>query len=320
MNPTLIITLVTLSLGALGGLGVWMIADSVTARSGRTLATRVAPWVSDVSPEAHELAVLSLRRSSGGGSLERRRALLARIGSRLPSRWNTVIDGGSRTKALLAQAGREISLEQWRIEVLEAGLIGAASAMAFSILVISVTRGSPVASLGFMICGAFGGAWIRRWLLARSARARVSLMLEELPALCELLAICLTAGEGFREALARVTARGDGPLISHFRQALSRAELGVPLVQALGDISARLDVAPLSRTLDHIISSIERGTPLAGVLRTQAAEARQEAGRRLQERASAREVVMLMPLVFLILPITIAFACYPGIVTIQTGF
>jgi len=308
MTSTLMITLVTLALGALGGWGLWITADTVLARSRRTLATRVAPWVSDVSPEAHELAVMSLDRSVGGGSLARRRALLNRIGSRLPSRWNAVIDGGSHTKVLLAQASREASLEQWRTQVLEAGLIGAMSAAALSILVVSVTHGSPIAILGFVLCGAFGGVWIRRWLLTRTARSRVALMLEELPALCELLAICLTAGEGFREALARVTSRGDGPLVSHCRQALTRADLGVPLVQALGDVSARLEVAPLSRTLDHIISSIERGTPLAAVLRTQAAEARQEAGRRLQERASAREVVMLMPLVFLILPITIALA------------
>ena len=319
MTSALTITLLTLALGALGGWGLWITADTVLVRSGRTLATRVAPWVSDVSPEAHELAVMSLRRSADSGSLDRRRALLARIGSRLPSRWNGVIDGGSRTKVLLAQAGRGVSLEQWRTQVLEAGLIGALLAAALSIFVVSVAHGSPIAILGFVLCGAFGGIWFPRWLLARASRSRVALMLEELPALCELLAICLTAGEGFREALARVTSRGDGPLVSHFRQALTRSDLGVPLVQALGDVSTCLEVAPLSRTLDHIVSSIERGTPLAAVLRTQAAEARQEAGRRLKERASAREVVMLMPLVFLILPITIAFAVFPGLLVIQSG-
>jgi tight adherence protein C len=319
MTSALMITLVALALGGLGGLGAWIAADAVLMRSGRTLATRVAPWISDVSPEAHEVAVLSLRRSAGRGTLEHRRSLLAHIGSRLPSRWHLVIDGGSRTKVLLAQAGRDVPLEQWRAQVMESGLIGAIISLALSIIIVSVTQGSPVAITGFVLCGAFGGIWFRRWSLARTARARVNLMLEELPALCELLAICLTAGEGFREALARVTAIGDGPLVSHFRQALSRVELGVPLVQALGDVSARLEVAPLSRTLDHIISSIERGTPLAAVLRTQATEARQEAGRRLQERASAREVVMLMPLVFLILPITIAFAVFPGLLVIQSG-
>jgi tight adherence protein C len=144
--------------------------------------------------------------------------------------------------------------------------------------------------------------------------------LDELPVLCELLSLCLTAGEGFADALERVSARGTGPLALELRASIRSSTLGVPLATALTALARRLDISALTRTIDSIVGGLERGTPLAAVLRTQSSEARAEAARRLQEQASSREVAMLVPLIFLILPVTIAFAIFPGLLVIQSGF
>jgi tight adherence protein C len=220
---------------------------------------------------------------------------------------------------LIAQSGRQITRNRWRLDIVEAAIWGAVTGCALAILGTVVAHASVWLMLAAVIVGASAGVFLKRYLLARAARQRVVLMLEELPGLCELMAICLTAGEGFREALTRVTDRGSGPLVEELHGALSKFRIGIPVATALAEVSGRLQLAPLSRMVDHVISSIERGSPLAEVLRVQAADARAEAGRRLQERASAREVVMLLPLVFLILPITIAFAIFPGLLVIQTG-
>jgi tight adherence protein C len=300
--------------GAGLGAGIWLIALSFRARGRVNLMTRVAPWVSDVSPEAHRVAVASLAQRRG-----RYRSLVARLSERVPQSLRHALDGGSSTRRLLGQAGATCSPEQWRLKVFESGLVGTGVGLVTGLLAVASIQTSVFAVIGLAIVGGGAGLSTRRYLLARQARKRVALILEELPALCELLAICLTAGEGFRDALTRVAARGHGPLAVELRGELARVHLGIPLVEALGELSTRLDVPPLSRLLDHVISSIDRGTPLADVLRVQAAEARAEAGRRLQERASAREVIMLMPLVFLILPITVAFAVFPGLLVIQAG-
>ena len=42
--------------------------------------------------------------------------------------------------------------------------------------------------------------------------------------------------------------------------------------------------------------------------------------RLLIERASKQEVGMLVPLVFMILPVTILFAVFPGVMALQAGF
>ncbi len=300
--------------GAGLGAGMWLVALSVRTPGRANLMTRVAPWVSDVSPEAHRVAVASLAQRR-----ERYRSLVARLSDRVPESLRQAVDGGSSTRRLLGQAGVTCSPDQWRLKVFESGLVGTGVGLVTGLLAVASMHASVFAVIGLTIVGGGVGLSTRRYLLARQARKRLALILEELPALCELLAICLTAGEGFRDALTRVAARGHGPLAVELRGELARVQLGIPLVEALGELSTRLDVPPLSRLLDHVISSIDRGTPLADVLRVQAAEARAEAGRRLQERASAREVIMLMPLVFLILPITVAFAVFPGLLVIQAG-
>jgi tight adherence protein C len=69
-----------------------------------------------------------------------------------------------------------------------------------------------------------------------------------------------------------------------------------------------------------MIGALERGTPLAEVLRAQAHDARGVAKRELMESGGKKEVMMLVPLVFLILPLTIVFAIFPGIFVLRSGF
>jgi tight adherence protein C len=70
----------------------------------------------------------------------------------------------------------------------------------------------------------------------------------------------------------------------------------------------------VSRFAQGIAVAVERGTPLADVLHAQADDVR-EAGRRdLIETAARKEVLMMVPVVFLVLPVTVLFAFWPGVV------
>jgi tight adherence protein C len=62
--------------------------------------------------------------------------------------------------------------------------------------------------------------------------------------------------------------------------------------------------------------AVERGTPLADVLRAQAMDVREAGRRRLLEIGGRKEIAMMVPVVFLILPVTVVFALYPGFVTL----
>ena len=62
-------------------------------------------------------------------------------------------------------------------------------------------------------------------------------------------------------------------------------------------------------TVSH---SVDRGTPLAEVLRAQAQDVREEGRRLVMEAGGRKEIAMMVPVVFLILPITVVFAAFPG--------
>ena len=60
--------------------------------------------------------------------------------------------------------------------------------------------------------------------------------------------------------------------------------------------------------------AIVLGTPLSDVLHAQAAVVREAARRDLIERASRKEIAMLVPVVFLVMPTTVVFAFWPGLI------
>jgi len=155
--------------------------------------------------------------------------------------------------------------------------------------------------------------------LGQAARARVGRIQEELPTVLEFLALCLSAGEGILDSLRRVSGVGAGELTAELRGVVLAGGTGSPLSEALARLSSRLEVAPLSRSIDQLVAAIDRGAPLAHVLHSQALDAREDAKRGLIERAGRKEIYMLVPLVFLILPLSVLFAVFPGIFMLRLG-
>ena len=65
--------------------------------------------------------------------------------------------------------------------------------------------------------------------------------------------------------------------------------------------------------------AVERGTPLADVLRAQAQDVREQGRRALMESGGRKEVLMMVPVVFLILPVTVVFAAFPSLAVLRSG-
>jgi tight adherence protein C len=77
-------------------------------------------------------------------------------------------------------------------------------------------------------------------------------------------------------------------------------------------MAATTGVPMVARFATGITVSIERGTPLADVLHAQAGDVREAGRRALIETAARKEVFMMAPVVFLVLPVTVLFAFFPG--------
>jgi tight adherence protein C len=207
-----------------------------------------------------------------------------------------------------------------RTRQLFGALLGAASGIALAVFVARDGVPFVPAAIGAVAAGGIGGIAATDALLARRARGRSARIAEEFPTVVEFLALSVAAGESILEALRRVARTGSGELAGELDRVSQRAAAGQPLALALAELRDDLAVPAVGRLIDQVLAALDRGTPLAEVLRAHALDARDESKRRLLEAAGTREVAMLVPLVFLILPVTVLFAVWPGLMVLQLGF
>lgn len=219
----------------------------------------------------------------------------------------------------LARAGRAETVEEFRAGQVAWSAGGLALGLAGALLVGATRGGSPVALAVLVgVCGVLG-ALARDWLLTRDVRAREARLLAELPTVAELLALAVGAGEGAAGALERVAAASRGELSGELRATLADARAGMPLVGALDQMAGRTGLPALARFAEGVAVAVERGTPLAEVLRAQAADVRAESRRALMESGGKREIAQMVPVVFLVLPVTVLFAVFPSLVVLRVG-
>jgi tight adherence protein C len=82
-------------------------------------------------------------------------------------------------------------------------------------------------------------------------------------------------------------------------------------------LADRTGVPSLARFVDGMVVAVERGTPLADVLRAQAQDVRETGRRAVMEAGGKKEIAMMAPVVFLVLPVTVLFAVFPGFSFLQ---
>ena len=160
--------------------------------------------------------------------------------------------------------------------------------------------------------GFAGGVILRDNRLSSQATARERQILAEFPTVAELLALAVAAGEGPVSALDRVVQRSGGELSHDLAVVLAEIRTGEPVAAAFDRLAASTGLPLVSRFATGVAVAIERGTPLADVLHAQAADVRESGRRELIETAARKEVFMMAPVVFLVLPVTVLFAFFPG--------
>lgn len=144
-------------------------------------------------------------------------------------------------------------------------------------------------------------------------------LLFELPDFIELLALGLRAGDDVHGALARILPRLNGALEQRFSALLAALDLGASLSDELGRLAEQTSSRPLQEFANKLAQALRRGTPLATVMTEQAESVRATIRNELLKQAGKNETRMLIPLVFLILPVTVVFAVFPSLQLLQLG-
>jgi tight adherence protein C len=225
---------------------------------------------------------------------------------------------GAAYRARLLQAG--IETDPWRYRISQIAIsVGASFGVICWFGLMSLTGRSVGLTRMLLIAGLVGiGALVVNELrlsavIARRRREKFV----ELADVADLLALSVTAGEPLTVALAGVAEVSAGALGHEISGAL-KADLGQrPTVDVVKQLRDQADVVAVQRFFAGLAAAAERGTPIADLLRAQASDVRAGLGRELMESAGRREIAMLAPVVFLILPCVVVVALYPGLVAIR---
>lgn len=295
-------------LGAAAGLGLVLVAVRVRSLRRVDLRVRVLPYLRDV----HRGETRATRGAPRGLAGSLAGSVLASAAIRLEA----VLGGAATVRRRLERAGQSATVADFRVEQVVWGLVGFGLAAAYSLLEsLQGATADDVLPL-LLLCGLgfAAGVVARDQRLTAQVRRRERAILLEFPAVAELLALAVAAGEGPVAALGRVVARSSGALADELGRVLAAARTGTPVSVAFDELAARTGVPLVARFAEGVAVAVERGTPLADILHAQAADVREAGRRELIESAARREVLMMVPVVFLVLPVTVVFALWPGAV------
>ena len=220
-----------------------------------------------------------------------------------------------RIEARLAKLGRtkKEDYENFRISQLtyiSIFLLLISFALIFNLLnFMSYLLALPLISFGVFI--------VTEQNLKKRCEKRVREIESEFPTVIEMLTLAVGAGESPASALKRISTRASGLVADEFKRVIVEIEDGRSLTSALDDLSKRLSSDAIRRFVDSFAISISRGSSLVETLSHSAYESRNQERVRLLAAAGKSEITMMIPVVFLILPVSILFALYPSLTNLN---
>jgi tight adherence protein C len=214
------------------------------------------------------------------------------IASLLPAAWRTQI------LRLLASAGQPRGYDLTGFLRLQ----GAYTTLAVAALLFGLIKGSLLTLFLAAMMVTYPVVW-----LYSEAQRRQRQIEQELPDFLDILAITVTAGLGFRQALQRVGETLKGPLAEEVQRTLHRMDLGIRRRQAFAELRER---NPHSATMGLFVTAIiqaeELGAPLADTLNALAADMRREYSQQARRRAARAAPRVSLIITMVIMPALIA--------------
>ncbi len=134
----------------------------------------------------------------------------------------------------------------------------------------------------------------------------------EVVQIATLLGVAIDAGLSVVAALESVIPRAKGPLSSKFAKLLVGLNMGGNLYDELAQLRSEEKRPVLDELVVKLQVSLQFGTPLVEQLSMLVGTNRSLIAAEQLAIAAKKENLMLLPLVFLILPITVVFALFPS--------
>ena len=170
-----------------------------------------------------------------------------------------------------------------------------------------------IQAIGLSVFLGIGAYLIYDRHLTSLVKERRDLVESEFPPIVEMLTLAIAAGETPVSAFARIADRSDSYLSREFALVIQQVRKGRPFHEALDEMSRSLKSPTIRRFIDALVMALVRGAPIVEVLHRHVAEARINQRNLVMDKAGKAETTMMIPIVFLILPISVLFALWPSI-------
>ena len=288
----------------------------IVTRPPRRLAPRVRPYTAATRTDLHRSPDAFGQASPGPmfGEGTVRRLFAPIIGS-LVNRMSRLVSSASderlqarlRHAGLLFEVAEKIRPQAYRRRVLARVLLLATTFGTLGFILKRTASGMFVfAGLGVVLGISTARSQLDSKVAARRIRIRT-----ELYTINQLVAMRTRVGGGAIEAVRHVVGRANGAVIGELGEALRLHEHGWSFSGALiraADVTAEPEAA---RTYRVIATSHERGADLADALLGLARDLRTSRRDLIREQAAKRRVLMVIPIVLILAPVTLLFLGAP---------
>lgn len=133
-----------------------------------------------------------------------------------------------------------------------------------------------------------------------------------LPETIDLLGLCVGAGLDFMAAVRWVVDKvAVNPMIEELTLVLKEINVGKPRVEALRDMSRRVDIPDVTSFVRILVQADRMGTPVEETFRILSEDTRMRRYRRGERQAMKAPLKMLVPLIFCILPVILIIVAGP---------
>ncbi len=222
------------------------------------------------------------------------------------------------TQHMLDLAGNPNNWSPGEFFIIRLGLGGGLGVFFFFIFTVSPGGWTPLAQkLGMFLGSIVLGYMVPILLLRSSIQRRQKNVLKALPDALDLLVICVEAGLGFENAMAKVNEKWDNELARAFGRVLQEIRLGKARREALRDMAKRIEVPDLTGFVAAMVQADQLGVSVSKVLRIQADQMRLRRRQRAERLAHEAPIKMLFPMVLLIFPSIFVVLLGPSVLIIM---
>ena len=171
----------------------------------------------------------------------------------LVHRWLQRVDVSRNLQRIIAQANMSISVSRVFLMMAIGGIAG---------FLFTARTGNPVVMAG--VTFGLGGAPL--FYILHRRKARVKMFEQQFPDTLDMMTSALRAGHGFTKAMQLVATEAPDPIGMEFRKTFEEQNLGLPMKEALLNLTERIASVDLKLFVTAVLIQRESGGNLTEVL------------------------------------------------------